>query len=75
MFYKTARWQRLRKMALARDPLCVICLAHGHTEASTHVDHIVALKDGGTHSMDNLQGLCASCHNRKTATEDGGFGR
>jgi 5-methylcytosine-specific restriction protein A len=23
----------------------------------------------------NVQGLCHSCHSRKTATEDGGFGR
>ena len=73
--YDRARWKRLRRMVLARDPLCVICLGHGRTESSTHVDHIVALKDGGTDSMENLQGLCASCHNRKTATEDGGFGR
>ncbi len=74
-YYDTARWKRLRKMVLARDPLCVMCLAEGRTEPSTCVDHIVDLKDGGTNRKDNLQGLCDSCHNRKTATKRGGFGR
>lgn len=73
--YDKARWKRLRKMVLARDPLCVECLKQGRTEASTHADHIVALSQGGTNRMENLQGLCASCHNRKTALTDGGFGR
>ncbi|KKN04348.1 hypothetical protein LCGC14_1098270 [marine sediment metagenome] len=73
--YDRAKWKRLRKMVLARDPLCVECETQGRVEASTHVDHITALCEGGTDHMGNLQGLCASCHNRKTAMQDGGFGR
>ncbi|XPS83916.1 HNH endonuclease domain protein [Desulfosarcina variabilis str. Montpellier] len=34
------------------------------------VDHIVELKDGGAPlSEDNVQSLCRSCHQRKTARE------
>jgi hypothetical protein len=25
-------------------------------------------------ALENLQGLCSTCHSRKTATEDSGFG-
>ncbi len=65
------RWQRLRKMVLARDPVCKAC----GREVSEHADHIQAKAAGGSDSLDNLQGLCAGCHSRKTATQDGGFGR
>lgn len=38
------------------------------------VDHITPLTAGGTNDESNLQALCKQCHDRKTATEDGGFG-
>ena len=60
-----SRWKRLRLMVLARNPMCQIC----KTKPSEHVDHIVAKADGGDDSMKNLQGLCQSCHSRKTAKE------
>ncbi len=64
-------WQRLRLIILHRDPICKAC----GQAASEDVDHIVPKAQGGTDDEANLQGLCASCHSRKTATEDGGFGR
>lgn len=64
------RHQRLRKIVLARDPICKLC----HREATTDSDHIVPLSQGGKDELSNLQGACHSCHSRKTATEDGGFG-
>lgn len=64
-----ARWRKLRKMVLAAQPLCVRC-----DRPAKHVDHIVPRSQGGDDSMANLQALCATCHNRKTAREDGGFG-
>jgi 5-methylcytosine-specific restriction enzyme A len=37
------------------------------------VDHVVPLKDGGARfDRANLQPLCVSCHNRKTARETAG---
>lgn len=31
-----------------------------------HIDHIIALKDGGIDAYDNLQPLCVDCHSKKT---------
>jgi len=62
-------WRRLRKLVLARDCyLCQLCLQPAGKSA--HVDHIVPRSRGGKDSLDNLQTLCACCHNRKTARED-----
>ena len=74
------RWRRLRLMILARDPVCTCPLDGCDHEpgrcvrGSEPVDHIVPKVRGGDDSEENLQGLCAGCHSRKTAREDGGFG-
>jgi len=60
-----AAWRRLRKMVLARDPVCVSC----HRRPSEHVDHIRSKASGGDDALDNLRGLCEPCHNRKTAQD------
>jgi 5-methylcytosine-specific restriction protein A len=69
------RWQRLRRLILAGEPLCRQCRSEGRLVPAVHVDHIQAREKGGSDDTANLQPLCASCHSRKTATEDGGFGR
>lgn len=73
-----SRWRKLRKMFLNAHPLCVdpygIHAQVGETVPATEVDHIVAKKDGGTDEWSNLQGLCKSCHSRKTAREDSRWG-
>jgi len=73
----TSKWERERKRYLDEHPLCVHCEAEGRVEAATVVDHIVPhrgdLKLFWRRS--NWQALCTTHHNRKTATEDGGFGR
>lgn len=76
------RWRRLRRMILARDPVCVCrglegCLhvAGGCVQLATDVDHVLPRLRGGTDAEDNLQGLCKACHSRKTVAEDGGWGR
>jgi 5-methylcytosine-specific restriction protein A len=77
------RWERLRKMVLTRDPLCMIQTLCGrgldrpgeapHLPAlSTEADHVVP-RPHGDDSMVNLQGACHACHSRKTATADSGF--
>lgn len=71
-----ARWRKLRKAFLANNPLCVYCLKEDRTEPATQVDHKVAVRIGGAmYDWNNLQALCDTHHSRKTATEDGGFGR
>ena len=66
--YDTTQWKKTRKAKLSANPLCEHC---GYI--ATEVDH----KDGCNTNMnwDNLQSLCKSCHSRKTASENGGFGR
>lgn len=70
-----AQWRRLRAMVLRREPLCRRCTADGRLVGADVVDHVRPLSQGGTNAMDNLQPLCKRCHDNKTSTEDGGFGR
>ncbi len=64
-------WQRLRKAILARDR---ICTAHGCSQPSTQIDHIVSRSHGGTDDPTNLHGLCRRHHSSKTAREDSRWG-
>jgi len=71
-----ARWRKYSRVRLKRDPLCVHCKAHGVLRTATVTDHIVPHR--GDYELfwdpDNHQSLCITCHNQKTAKEDGGFG-
>ena len=71
------KWRKVSKQYLLRHPFCVECRKQGMYEAATEVDHIVPHKGNMNLFWDktNWQGLCKSCHARKTACEDGGFGR
>ena len=70
------KWQKARKTFLTQNPLCVICQKHGVIRAATVVDHKTAHKGNNELFWDaaNWQPLCKECHDRKTATQDGGFG-
>ena|SRR5579863_4785705 len=71
-WYHTTHWRKLRKMILARDPICMVC-QHAPSKIA---DHKIPHKGNWARFVDanNLQGICQICHNRKTAMEDGGFG-
>lgn len=82
----SSRWDGpggIRQRHLQEHPLCVACGAEGRVVAATVVDHIVAWQKGATEAERerlfadpaNLQSLCASHHGKKTAAEDGSFGR
>ena len=63
-------WDKLRKNVLARGMnLCQHCKAQGKFAKATHVDHIKPKSQGGSNALTNLQALCVTCHNHKTATE------
>ena len=53
------------------------CMREGRPVNATDVDHVRPHKGKQQPFFDatNLQSLCHACHSRKTATEDGGFGR
>ncbi|EEG10289.1 HNH endonuclease [Pseudogulbenkiania ferrooxidans] len=71
-----SKWRRARESYLREHPLCVECRQRGFIEAATVVDHITPHKGDQKlfWSRSNWQSLCKPCHDRKTATEDGGFG-
>lgn len=72
-----AQWRALRSWWIENHPICVECEKRGIIRAAEHVDHIKpfdGLNDLKRLDIDNLQSLCQSCHSKKTAREDGGYG-
>jgi len=64
-FYVSQAWKKARDHQLKRFPLCIKC-----QRPATMVDHIVEIRDGGERlDPSNLQSMCKSCHNTKTAQE------
>lgn len=72
-----AKWRRARAAFLREHPLCRECEREGRITPATVVDHIRPHRGDQElfWSADNWQALCKPCHDRKTAREDGGFGR
>lgn len=69
-FYKSPYWRRIRSAILKRDNhLCQECKRQGKVKEGNFVDHIKNKHQGGDEDFSNLETLCASCHNRKTAKE------
>ena len=68
----TYRWGKERDAYLIRNPLCEECLnKHDVIRSATEVDHIIPHKGDMRLFWDvsNWQGLCKSCHSKKTAEE------
>jgi 5-methylcytosine-specific restriction protein A len=69
-------WRKARKWFLARNQLCIDCEAKGDLVIATDVDHNTP--HNGNYALfwdeTNWRARCHSCHSRKTAREDGGFG-
>lgn len=68
-FYNSAKWKMAREKVINRDGgICQQCKREGRTELFNVVDHIKEISDGGSLTdKDNLECLCHSCHNKKTA--------
>ena len=63
---RSAEFQRNRRKLLAQEG--VACVECGDSD-SLEADHIVALDDGGTDALENLQALCHEHHKQKTNQE------
>lgn len=75
-----ARWQKASKAYLKAHPLCVCPECKGGEQRVTQatvVDHIIPHRGDMKLFWDssNWQSMAKACHDRKTASEDGGFGR
>lgn len=70
-WYHTTRWKRLRMRFLSEHPVCESCPRPANT-----VDHRVPhdMDEAKFWDWNNLRAQCVSCHSRKTAAQDGGFG-
>jgi 5-methylcytosine-specific restriction protein A len=74
------RWARAAKIFLKAHPLCECeeCRAgKRRIRVATVVDHRIPHKGDPTLFWDqsNWQAMAKRCHDRKTARQDGGFGR
>ena len=67
-WYGSLRWRLLRAEMLRAEPFCRVCRADGLNVLTQDIDHIT--KHDGDPALfwnrENLQGLCRSCHTRKT---------
>ena len=75
-----SRWQKTSAARLKAHPVCVGYPAGVHGErvvAAECTDHIKAHKGDMELFWDpeNWQSLCIECNSRKSATEEGGWGR
>ncbi len=69
-FYQSTQWRKLRAVQLDRQPTCQECEKRGVSILAKVVDHILPINQGGEPlSLDNLQSLCHTCHNRKSGRE------
>lgn len=58
-------WRKLRDIYVKEHPFCEECYKNGRLVPVEEVHHIIPLKEGGKHSIDNLVSLCRSCHAKK----------
>lgn len=70
--YKTNRWQKVRRIHLAGEPLCRICADDGYITPATVVDHIKPHKGDEALFFDpaNLSSLCKLHHDSVKQSEE-----
>lgn len=59
--------KELRTWLEQQTMICVWCASA--CEDSFHIDHVVAIKNGGEHELYNLAIACPSCNHRKSAKD------
>lgn len=74
-FYKLAAWLKTRTFVLQRDHyLCQPCFRDQTITAATIVHHIKPREDFPELALElnNLESICASCHNKEHPEKGGG---
>ena len=57
------------RLIIAAEQKYCCCFCNNVLGAIFHIDHKIALCNGGDNSLKNLCALCANCHMRKTAID------
>ena len=61
-------WKKIRQQVRRRDKVCQTCGKNPEMELEVH--HLIPFRMGGKNKMENLVGLCRSCHSKiEKATE------
>ena len=70
------QWQKAAKAFLQANPMCECPECKGVKRVATVVDHRIPHRGDVALFWDecNWQAMAKPCHDRKTASEDGGFG-
>ncbi|WP_345993752.1 HNH endonuclease [Sulfurimonas sp. HSL-1716] len=77
-FYHSKEWKSIRETIMERNGgLCKRCQQLDIITNADVVDHIIPITEDYTKRLDlsNLQPLCHSCHNKKTADDESMKGR
>lgn len=71
-WYKTARWQAIRKQQLQAHPLCERHLKRNQVVPATVVHHRLPHKGDWAlfSSVANLESLCKPCHDSEAQSEE-----
>ena len=69
--YNSKKHKIWRSAILTKNPICVECQKRGKIVEAKEADHITPIEQGGEpYDLANGQGLCKSCHSKKTAKEN-----
>lgn len=71
-----SKWTEFRDW-LIKQPEFVMCsmCTGALTNQVDHIERLTGPNDPRKFELENLQGLCRPCHNRKTTRFDGGYGK
>ena len=72
LFYASTAWRNVRAAVLTRDNgVCQTCYRAGRATRAVEVHHKIRrrLDDSLALDPDNLEAICAECHDRETARE------
>lgn len=57
-----AGWKKIRDIYIKEHPFCEECQSKGINTLAVLVHHRVPLSQGGNNSYENLESVCAKCH-------------